>query len=162
MMTAPIEPGRDWTRILRRYLAASAVLHLVWEVVQLPLYTIWSTGTLKQQAFAVLHCTVGDVVIAALALVSAWALAGRPTWPVAGALRVYGMCLAGGAGYTIYSEWVNVSVRASWAYSKLMLTVPLIGTGFAPLLQWLFIPTLALWIAIGRAPWIDGRMDRTH
>ncbi len=65
MMTAAMEPGLDWIRALRRYLVASAGLHLVWEVAQLPLYTIWSTGTLKQQAFAVLHCTIGDVMIAA-------------------------------------------------------------------------------------------------
>ena len=160
-MTAVIEPGTDWTRTLRRYLAVSAVLHLIWEVVQLPLYTIWSTGTLKQQAFAVFHCTVGDVMIAALALLLAFAVAGRPTWPDSGALRVFAVCLAGGAGYTIYSEWLNVSVRGSWAYSKLMPTVPLIGTGVTPLLQWLVIPTLALWFAMGRAPWLDGKSDAT-
>ncbi len=158
-MTAAIEPGIDWTRTLRRYLAASALLHLSWEVVQLPLYSVWSTGTVKQQAFAVFHCSIGDVMIAALALLSAIALAGRPTWPSSGALRVYAVCLAGGAGYTIYSEWLNVSVRGSWAYSKLMPVVPLIGTGLAPLLQWIVIPTLALWFAVDRPPWRDGRPD---
>lgn len=150
----------DWTRTLRCYLAVSAVMHLLWEVLQLPLYTIWSTGTLKQQAFAILHCTIGDVMIAAFALLLAFAVAGRPTWPSSDALRVYAVCLAGGAGYTIYSEWLNVSVRGSWAYSKLMPTVPLIGTGLAPLLQWLVIPTLALWFAVGRAPWSDRRTER--
>jgi hypothetical protein len=30
------------------------------DVLQLPLYTVWITGTRKQQAFAVVHCTVGD------------------------------------------------------------------------------------------------------
>lgn len=160
MTTAGIQTEMDWTRALRRYLAASAALHVVWEIVQLPLYTIWSTGTLKQQAFAVLHCTIGDVMIAALALLLAFALAGRPTWPRFGAFRVYFVCIAAGVGYTIYSEWLNVNVRGSWAYSKLMPTVPLIGTGLAPLLQWLVIPTLALWFAIGRTPWLDGQLDR--
>ncbi len=156
-MTAAIEPGLDWTRTLRRYLAASAALHLVWEVMQLPLYTIWSNGTLMQKAFAVVHCTIGDVMIAALALLLAFALVGRPMWPGAAALRVYAVSLAVGLSYTIYSEWLNVSVRGSWTYSELMPTLPLVGTGLAPLLQWLVIPTLALWFAIGRAPWRDGR-----
>ena len=31
--------------------------------------------------------------------------------------------------YTVYSEWLNVNVRRSWAYSDLMPTVPIIGTG---------------------------------
>ena len=63
------------------------------------------------------------------------------------------MTLLLGVGYTIYSEWVNVSVRASWAYSELMPIVPVIGTGLAPLLQWFVIPTVALWLAVGNAPW---------
>ena len=63
--------------------------------------------------------------------------------------------LAFGIGYTIYSEWLNVNVRGSWAYSDLMPVVPVIETGLAPLLQWVVVPTLALWVAIGRAPWRD-------
>ena len=63
--------------------------------------------------------------------------------------------LAFGVGYTIYSEWLNISVRGSWTYSDLMPVVPVIGTGLAPLLQWFVVPTLALWIAIGREPWVD-------
>ena len=86
---------------------------------------------------------------------TAFALAGRPTWPGTGALRVHAVSLAVGVGYTIYSEWLNVSVRGSWAYSELMPTIPFLGTGLAPLLQWLVIPTLALWFAICRAPWLD-------
>jgi hypothetical protein len=33
--------------------------------------------------------------------------------------------------------------------------LPIIGTGLTPLVQWLAVPTLALWVAIGRAPWIE-------
>ena len=56
--------------------------------------------------------------------------------------------------YTVYSEWLNVNVRRSWAYSELMPTVPIIGTGVGPLLQWIALPTLVQWFAIARAPWI--------
>jgi hypothetical protein len=30
-------PHGDWLRVFRIYLGASAVLHLIWEIVQLPL-----------------------------------------------------------------------------------------------------------------------------
>lgn len=53
---------------MRIYLAAILVGNLVWESLQLPLYTIWREGTLREQAFAVLHCTGGDLLIAASAL----------------------------------------------------------------------------------------------
>lgn len=64
----------DWPQTLRRYLGVSIVAHLIWEVLQLPLYTVWTTGTLTQQAFAVLHCTLGDAMIAGLSLLVALAL----------------------------------------------------------------------------------------
>ena len=82
---------------------------------------------------------------------------GSPAWPAEGSRKVLMASLTIGIGYTIYSEWVNTSVRSSWAYSDFMPVVPLIGTGLSPLLQWIVVPTLSLWVAIGRAPWIDWR-----
>lgn len=59
-----IEPAHraDWPQSLRRYLCVSIVANLVWEILQLPLYTLWATGTRREQAFAVLHCTIGDAI----------------------------------------------------------------------------------------------------
>jgi hypothetical protein len=146
-----------WPQALRRYLGVSLVAHLGWETLQLPLYTLWSTGTLRQQAFAIVHCTLGDAMIAGLSLLLALAVFAQAAWPRASVTRVYWASLAFGVGYTIYSEWLNINVRGSWAYSDLMPVVPVIGTGLAPLLQWFVVPTLALWVAIGRAPWADDR-----
>lgn len=142
----------DWTVALRRYLGASAILHLVWEVLQLPLYTIWSEP-LAKQAFAVLHCTIGDLMIAGLALLTALALVGRSEWPQSGVRPVWLLLLMFGIGYTVYSEWLNVNVRRSWAYSARMPTLPLIGTGLGPFLQWLFVPIFVQRVAVGRWPW---------
>lgn len=141
----------DWPRALRRYLLASLLLHLSWELLQLPLYSIWAEPYSKR-AFAVLHCTVGDLMIAGLSLLAALALTGQRDWPRTGTRRVWLFIVLIGVGYTMYSEWLNVSVRRSWAYSPLMPTLPIIGTGLAPLLQWLVVPTLTLRIATGRAP----------
>ncbi len=154
-MSAEMQIFSDWPRALRWYLGGSLVAHLVWEILQLPLYTLWTKGTLREQAFAVVHCTMGDLMIAGLSLLLALALLGRPTWPVAGSRRVWLLIVLLGVGYTIYSEWLNVSVRRSWAYSGLMPTLPVLGTGLAPLFQWIIVPTLALWLAVGRAPWRD-------
>ena len=142
----------EWPQALRRYLGVSIVANLVWELLQLPLYTVWATGTRKQQAFAVVHCTVGNAMIAGLSLLVALALFARTPWPSGNAARVYVASLAFGVAYTIYSEWLN------WVYSDLLPVVPVIGTGLAPLMQWLLVPTLAQWIAVGRAPWVDQRV----
>ncbi len=146
-------PPPDGPSALRRYLLASLLLHFSWEVLQLPLYSIWSEP-LSKRAFAVLHCTVGDLMIAGLSILTALAFAGHRDWPRTSSRQVWLIVILIGVAYTVYSEWLNVSVRRSWAYSSLMPTLPLIGTGLAPLLQWLVVPTSALRIAIGRLPWI--------
>ena len=146
----------EWPMAVRRYLIASLVLNLVWEVLQLPLYTLWQTGTYQQQAFAVLHCTIGDIMIAGLTLLIALSLLAQPEWPQLGAGRIWLATLLLGIGYTIYSEWINVTERANWAYSEWMPIVPLIGVGVSPLLQWLIVPTLAYRFALGR--WLS--LDR--
>jgi hypothetical protein len=139
------QPG--WIGAARRYIAASAVAHLVWEIIQLPLYTLWKTGTKGEQIFAVLHCTGGDILIAGSSLLTTLALVGRRGWPDEASARVAGLTTVIGFGYTIYSEWLNTVVRVSWTYSELMPVVPWIGTGVSPLVQWLVVPTVALWTA---------------
>jgi hypothetical protein len=138
---------------LRRYLASSLALNLAWEVAQLPFFTLWRTGTLQQQAFAIVHCTIGDLMIAGLSLLVAMAVLPNGQTQRSAMHPVGLLTLVLGVGYTIYSEWINVSVRGAWAYSDLMPIVPVIGTGLAPLLQWFVVPTLVLWFAVSGAPW---------
>ena len=52
-----------------------------------------------------------------------------------------------GAAYTILSEWLNVPIRRSWSYTAAMPVLPWLGTGLAPLLQWLVVPSLAFAIS---------------
>jgi hypothetical protein len=46
--------------------------------------------------------------------------------------------------YTVFSEWLNVSVRGSWEYAAAMPEV--LGIGLSPLFQWLVVPGLALFL----------------
>lgn len=123
---------------------ASLFLHFAWEVLQLPLYTLWFEGTAPQMVFAVVHCTGGDMLIAAATLAVAWIALGRG-WPTnARAYRNVAIAaIALAVAYTIYSEWLNVNVRGAWAYSVWMPRVPPLGTGLSPLLQWIVVPLLA-------------------
>ena len=61
--------------------ALAFVLNLTWEIAQVRLYTIWAAADGLTVAWALLHCTLGDVLIA----LTMFALAGialrRADWP---------------------------------------------------------------------------------
>ena len=133
-----------WRFVLGHYLPALAVFNLLWEVAQLPLYTLWTEAPPAYIAYAVLHCTVGDVLIGAGALLAAL-IATR-----AGPLREWRWTRVGvvavvfGLAYTAFSEWMNTALRASWAYSEWMPVMPFVPIGLSPVLQWVVVPAAAL------------------
>ena len=132
--------------VLRRYFAAMAIGNLVWEILQLPLYTIWRTARPADLAFAVLHCWIGDLLIGSVTMLFGIIAAGRQ-WPITNIRRAVLVTLASGIAYSVFSEWLNVVVRGAWAYSAAMPVLPVLGTGVSPLLQWLVVPSIALLFA---------------
>lgn len=140
-----------WLRFLAFYAAYSVIANLAWEIAQLPLYTLWRTATSGYLAFAVLHCTAGDVLIALTSLLGALPLAGLQAWPPRRFTVLVVAAVALGLAYTAYSEWLNFYVRRSWAYAEAMPLLPGLGIGLSPLLQWLIIPVAGLLWARQRA-----------
>ena len=119
----------------------SAGYHLVWEVLQLPLYTIWQSDV-STIAFAVAHCTAGDALIAVSTYAFAAAVARTWQWPMRRSTAGIASAMVAGVTYTAFSEWFNVSVRGSWDYAEAMPTIA--GIGVSPLLQWVLVPLVVL------------------
>jgi len=124
-------------------------VNLAWEAFQLPLYTIWWSDPWSSIIFALVHCTVGDLMIGSAALALALGIAGRG-WPAEGQARrrVVTVTTLVGVSYTSFSEWLNVEVRQTWAYTELMPRLPPFDMGLMPVLQWLTLPGLALRIVM--------------
>ena len=141
----PIQPAKTRLEALRLYLGVIAIGNLVWEFLQPPFYTIWKTGAFGEQAFAALHCTLGDVLIAASTLAISRGLVGDRHWPWRRSWAVISVTIFTGLAYAIFSEWLNVEVRATWTYSEWMPVVPVLGLniGLSPLLQWVVVPIAA-------------------
>ena len=133
---------------LRRYFSVIIPANLIWEFFHMPLYTIWNDGTWAEIVFAAVHCTGGDILIAMSALMLALMLSGRG-WPYVAATRrpVIVLAVMFGLGYTLFSEWLNIVIRAAWAYSDLMPIIPILDAGLSPVMQWIMIPLVAFWWA---------------
>jgi len=144
--------GNNWLRVLRRYVAVAAVMNLFWEFAHLPLYTIWEYAPVSDIAFAALHCTGGDILIALSSVILILFLAGDPAWPATGYRRVAVLTVIAGLAYTLFSEWLNVKVLGAWAYRDAMPLIPVVDIGASPILQWLVIPSVALWWGARPAP----------
>jgi hypothetical protein len=148
--------GAPWYRdaaarslILRRYLPWLAVLCLGWEMAQLPLYTLWKAATPASMAFAVAHCTVGDILIGSAALAAALVVTQAPALGGWHWRRIAFVSAMIAVSYTAFSEWMNTLILRNWEYSELMPRASFgdIELGLSPLAQWVVIPPLALWLA---------------
>lgn len=102
-------------------------------------WTIWDTTQVYTKA------TLGDVgialtafwVVAALTKSRRWVL--QPAWgQVAGFVAV-------GVVITIVFEFLATEVYGRWQYVTTMPTLPILGTGLSPLLQWIILPPLVVW-----------------
>ncbi len=132
-----------WHPALRRYLAVTALGHLAWEGAQMPLYTLWRTGTPGQVAWAVVHCMAGDVLIAAAALAGSLLLFGSADWPQSGFRQVTASTVTLGLAAAVVIERLAIAWGA-WSYSGAMPVLPGLSVGLAPVAQWVVIPCLAL------------------
>jgi len=134
-------------RTILRFLGAMAAGNLLWEIAHVPLYTLWITDSWFEMIYAILHCSVGDVMIAALCLLLSLAVVGSTSWPAERYRIVAVATILLALGYTVFSEWLNTEVRGTWAYRDAMPRLPGLGTGLTPLMQWIVVPVLAFWWA---------------
>lgn len=149
------EHPESWFFILRQYLPRLAFCSLVWEVAQLPLYTLWAEASPGSIAFAVAHCTAGDVLIGTGGLLVALILgrASQPAdWP---GTRIAGLTIVVAIAYTLISERINLA-RGNWAYAEWMPLLPWLEVGLAPMSQWVVVPLAAWWWAKRQAPGSPG------
>src|SRR5450759_1021568 len=61
--------------------ALAFVLNLAWEIAQVRLYTIWAEADRLSVAWALLHCSLGDVAIALAMFALAGMVLRRADWP---------------------------------------------------------------------------------
>jgi hypothetical protein len=135
--------------------ALAFALNLAWEIAQVRLYSLWAAADHLSVAWSLLHCTLGDVLIALAIYLLAGAVLWRPDWPASQPWAGSAIAVAGALAYTAWSEWYNVYRAGRWAYTASM---PLIfGIGLSPLLQWLILPPILVLAYRRLGPMLFGR-----
>ena len=118
--------------------ALAFVLKLLWEIAPVRLYKIWDAADRMAVAWALLHCTLGDVLIALALFALAGVLLRCADWPMLRPWTGGAIVVIGAIAYTVWSEWFNVDRAGNWGYTASMPMV--FDIGLAPLLQWLILP----------------------
>lgn len=122
------------------------LLNFVWEIGQVPLFQ----GMNELTHFEVtLHCTraaLGDVVILLVALWVIALIAKSRSWITQPkTIQVAGF-IAIGVIITVIVEAIAIDALNRWQYTAAMPTLPLLGTGITPILQWLIIPPIIVFM----------------
>jgi len=141
-----LHTARKWLNIPEINVALfSFLLNFLWEMWQAPFFEglismpHWEATKMCTQA------TAGDAVIAT---VSFWgvALATRTrSWILRPRWREIAGFVALGVIMTIMFEAFAVGDLNRWQYAEGMPTLPFLGTGLLPILQWIIIPSLVVW-----------------
>ena len=124
------------------------LLNLPWEIWQVPLFNRMAAAPHWEAVKTCSRAAAGDAVIA---LIAYWAVAlvvRHRDWVVRPKASTGLGFTAGGLALTIAIErlalgglWVQ-----HWTYSPLMPVVPGLGVGLSPLVQWLVLPPLLIWL----------------
>ena len=131
------------------FFAFAVLLNFPWEFLQVPLFEGMADASHWDAIRICTRATLGDGLIMLVAYwVTAaawrdrrWFLHPRPIWLVA--------FVGVGVAVTVSLEQLAlVSDRPDWGwrYAESMPVIPIVGIGLSPILQWLLLPLLVVWL----------------
>ncbi len=131
----------------------SFLLNYPWEFIQVPFFQ-----AMPEMAHwdAILFCSRaagGDALIALAAFWTVAAVGQNRFWILQPGWRQIVGFIAVGVLITILFEWHATEIAGRWAYAEQMPVLPFLGTGLLPLMQWILLPPIVVWLVyrqIGR------------
>ncbi len=123
----------------------SFLLNFPWE--------LWQVSFFREMASAphwaaTKFCTQASFGDAMISTVSFWAVAimvQSRQWILRSSWRAVAGFVSIGVVITIVFEELATGPLDRWQYAEIMPTLPVIGTGLFPILQWVVIPPLIVW-----------------
>ena len=126
------------------------LLNFIWEIWQAPLFRSMDNLTHFETTIHCTQATLGDVVIL---LVAFWIIAltaKSRSWIIhPKTIQVTGFITIG-IVITVVVEAISIHVLNRWQYAAAMPTLPILGAGITPILQWLIIPPIVVFMKLRR------------
>lgn len=124
----------------------SFLLHFVWEMWQVPFFAAMPSTSHWSGVAICTQATFGDAAMAVFALWVAALPRRLRRWFFAPSRSEVALYLGTGLALTVAFEWLATGPLGRWSYAPEMPTLPLLGTGLLPVLQWIVLPPIALWL----------------
>lgn len=123
----------------------SFLLNFVWEMWQIPFFAGTSSDPHWVGVVSCTQATFGDAIISLVAFWCVTAVARSRLWILDPSPSQVGAFVAVGVVITIILEALATGPLERWSYTSSMPTLPVLGTGILPLLQWIVLPPLTIW-----------------
>lgn len=129
------------------------LLNFPWEFLQVPFFRDMPAMDHWEAVRVCTQVTGGDALIA---LFGFWVVAlcwRSRDWIRRPRAAQVGVFVLVGVLVTIGFEWHATVIAERWTYAEHMPVLPVLGTGLLPLMQWLVLPPLIVWLVyrqIGR------------
>jgi len=123
-------------------------VNLFWEAAQARLFVFKEQSSFASLTRCLLFCSSVDAVMMLLAFWVVSAFAKNRCWFLASKYYYTVAFVTTGLILSFVSEYSVIHYRKLWEYSKLMPVIPGLELGLAPLLQWLFMPPLVLFLLV--------------
>lgn len=120
-------------------------LHFVWELIQTPLYECFRDMHYYTVVLLIIRATLGDVLISLAAFWSASVAVRSRFWIIDKGKKGLWVFLGMGMLITVVFEELATGPLNLWEYADAMPILPILGTGLAPVAQWVILPLLQLW-----------------
>lgn len=123
------------------------VLHFVWEMWQIPLYAGMVDANHGEAVWLCTKAAIGDAFMASGAYGLGAVTARRVDWLVSQATAPWIVYMASGLALTVALEYLATEVTGRWAYADTMPRIPVLKTGLLPVLQWIVLPIVTLYVS---------------
>lgn len=122
------------------------LLHFAWELAQVSLYEGMANAAHAHATFTCFKATLGDVAMMLGAYWTAAAWLRDRRWLFNPTRVTWSIYLAVGLVLTVVFELLATGPLERWRYGDAMPLVPGLDVGVSPVVQWVVIPPLVLWL----------------